>query len=98
LNRLMFYFGGPPPLGADSAGLCPEPQPQPLMTRVCRMLVGGRWVTVIDRKWLFGDAAKCKLCPRCTAVGAECMLMIAAKVDDRDAPLYRIDTDPERST
>jgi hypothetical protein len=97
VNRLGFYFG-PPPLGADSSDLYPEPQPTPIMTRVCRMRVAGQWISVVDRKWLFGDTAKCRLCPRCTAVGSECMLMIAARVSDQDAPLFRIDQDPEQTT
>lgn len=97
MNRVGFFFNGLPPLGADSFDLYTEPQPKPLLTRVARMQVGSRWITVIDRKWLFGDSSKCKLCPTCTAFGSECLLMIGALVSDDEAPLYRTEKQPDQS-
>ena len=93
MNRMGPYFGQPP-RGSDSPELH---QPEPILTRVARMLVGGRWVSVVARQWLYGDPARCKLCPRCSAFGGECLLMVAARVSDAEAPLYRIDRDSQRS-
>jgi hypothetical protein len=84
LNRLAFWFDRPRH-GAGRRG-----QPRPIETRICRVRVCGRWVSMIGRKWLYDDVPRCRLCPTCTAVGGECNFLVTELVTDQDAPLYSI--------
>jgi hypothetical protein len=88
VNPPRFSWPFDEPAGGDSAGMARARQPVPIETRVARMLVGGRWISVVSRKWLYGDTPRCRLCDHCTAVGSECLLLISERVEDRDAPLY----------
>lgn len=68
-------------------------QPRPIETRVSRLkLPGGRWVTALLRKWSYDDVPSCRLCPKgsCSAVGGECLFLVAERVSDAEAPLYCI--------
>jgi hypothetical protein len=67
-------------------------QPQPLSTRILRMLVAGQWVTTLVRFWAKEDTVRCRLCERgqCKARDGSCIFMIKGFVKDEDAPLYSL--------
>jgi hypothetical protein len=60
-------------------------QPTPIETRVAR----NRGVTGIVRFWSGNDAAKCRLCPACSASDGVCFIMTTEPVDDDEADLFR---------
>jgi hypothetical protein len=60
-------------------------QPIPIETRVAR----NRGVTGIVRFWSGNDAAKCRLCPACSASDGVCFIMTTEPVEDDEADLFR---------
>jgi hypothetical protein len=60
-------------------------QPTPIETRVAR----NRGVTGIVRFWSGNDAAKCRLCPECSASDGVCFIMTTEPVEDDEADLFR---------
>ena len=60
-------------------------QPTPIETRVAR----NRGVTGIVRFWSGNDAAKCRLCPACSASDGVCFIMTTEPVEDDEADLFR---------
>jgi hypothetical protein len=60
-------------------------QPTPIETRVAR----NRGVTGIVRFWSGNDAAKCRLCPACSASDGVCFIMTTEPVEDDEAELFR---------
>ena len=60
-------------------------QPTPIETRVAR----NRGVTGIVRFWSGNDAAKCRLCPACSASDGVCFIMTTQPVEDDEADLFR---------
>ena len=60
-------------------------QPTPIETRVAR----NRGVTGIVRFWSGNDAAKCRLCPACSASDGVCFIMTTESVEDDEADLFR---------
>ena len=67
-------------------------QPTPIETRVAR----NRGVTGIVRFWSGNDAAKCRLCPACSASDGVCFIMTTEPVEDDEADLFR-ETPRERA-
>ena len=63
-------------------------QPFPADTRVSRLRVGTRIATAIYRTWRPGDAARCRLCRRCTARDNGCLILTDVAVSDDSAPLF----------
>lgn len=76
----------PAACGCGSAATLPL-QPRPIKTRTAHLVVGGREVTSIHRRWPPGTAQLCRRCERCSAdADDECLLLVRGRVDDALAP------------
>lgn len=64
-------------------------QPRPVQFFAGAMPFRGGHVTAITRVWAEGDAARCRLCARCTASDeGVCQIQVNFKVDAADAAMF----------
>lgn len=67
-----------------------RPQPAPVRALVCHLCLPrfGQVVTAISRVWAEGDASRCRLCDRCTAVADECLVQVSGFISREEAALF----------
>lgn len=63
-------------------------QPRPLGTLVGRFTLHGRVISAIARLWMPGDTGRCKLCVQCRASRGLCLVVVGARVENSEAPLF----------
>ena len=84
---------------SDPGEQAPEPgrptilslQPRPVVTLVSYFRTATGFVTAITRRWRKGDSGRhgrCRLCPRCNAVGRICLIQVRGYVPGESADLF----------
>ena len=64
------------------------PQPRPQITMVGHLVVAGRTVTAITRRFDAADVPRCSLCPLCTAYDGVCTVMVDSRVEAGEAAVF----------